>query len=152
MLTKCKITKFWDVNYKILARILATLIVLNAVNPKMGTPNCIECGALAGISHILLSYPTTKKICSDICMLMEISLSDSNWILGINSNYLLPLIWVVNFGVYKHHLSSFYGHRLPMHIRVENEIATYAPLFPMLHHYAQIVHDNTFSLSLSFAE
>ncbi len=101
ILTRCKITKFWDVNYKILVRILATPVVLNAVNPETGTPNCVEYGAIAGISHILLSCVATKKIYTDICMMMEIDLFDSNWILGINSNYLLPLIWVVNFGVEK---------------------------------------------------
>ncbi len=81
MLVKCKFTKFWDVNYKILARILATLVVLQAVNPEAGSAACVECGVVAGISHILLFCPTTRKVCATVCDLMCVNISDSGWIL-----------------------------------------------------------------------
>ena len=142
MLVHCKVTKFWDVNYKILSRILATPVVLHAVNPNLGTLSCIECGAVVGILHILLTCVATKLIREEICILMCIDLTDIHWIFGINSIYLLPLIWVVNFGVYKHHLSSFYRQKLSLKISVVNELLHYAVLFPVLRDFSQIAHDN----------
>ncbi len=142
MLVHCKVTKFWDVNYKILSRILATPVVLCTVNPNLRTLFCVECGVVVDISHILLTCVATKQIREEICVLMHIQLSDTHWIFGINSTYLLPLIWVVNFGVYKHHLSSFYRQKLSLKISIINELLYYAALFPVLHNLSQIAHNN----------
>ena len=142
MLVKCKITKFWDVNYKILARILATPVVLHAVNFRGGSANCIEYGAVAGISHILLHCPATIQVCTWVCKLMQVEILDTNWIFGVQSSYLLPLIWMVNFGVYKHHLCSFHGQRLSLWNGILNEMTRYAPLFRVLHDFNDIAHDN----------
>ncbi len=146
MLVWCKITKFWDVNYKILARILATPVVLHAVNPEGGSANCVKCGAVAGISHILLQCPEIIKVHTQVCELMQVKILDTNWIFGVQSFYLLSLIWIMNFGVYKHHLCSFHGQRLSLWIEIVNETTRYAPLFPVLHDFNHIAHNNLLSL------
>ena len=92
ILVKCKITKFWNVNYKILTRILATPVVLSAVNSRGGSANCIKCGAITGISHILLYCLATIQVCTWVCELLQVEILDINWIFSVQSLYLLPLI------------------------------------------------------------
>ena len=62
MLSKCKITKLWDVNFKILSRILATPIVIAATKKKENLQWCSWYGARASISHILVSCPQTTAL------------------------------------------------------------------------------------------
>lgn len=54
MLKKCKVTKFWDINFKILSRILATPVVLSSLHSTPDKKNCFVCGERAGLEHILL--------------------------------------------------------------------------------------------------
>ena len=53
MLFDYKITKFWDVNYKILARILATPKIIAKVQGEENLCFC-ACGEEASLEHILL--------------------------------------------------------------------------------------------------
>ena len=62
MLVKSKITKFWEINYKILTRILATPMVITAVNPNLGTPVCFVCSGVANLYYILLECPGTISL------------------------------------------------------------------------------------------
>ncbi len=52
MLKKCKVTKFWEINYKILARILATPVVLAAVLGDVSMMYCSFCGVVFCITLI----------------------------------------------------------------------------------------------------
>ncbi len=62
MLTHCKITKLWEVNFKILSRILATPVVIAAANKSPEMIWCKWCGDRANIDHILLHCPFTHCV------------------------------------------------------------------------------------------
>ncbi len=62
MLSACKITKFWEVNYKILSQILATPKIISAVKKQENIQWCAWCGSLANIEHILLHCSHTILI------------------------------------------------------------------------------------------
>ena len=62
MLIYCKITKLWEVNYKILSRILATPVVIAAVNKTPAMALCQWCSDRANIDHILLYCSFTDCI------------------------------------------------------------------------------------------
>ncbi len=53
MLVHCKITKFREINFKILARILATPRILSRVKRAENLEFCVWCGIVANIEHIL---------------------------------------------------------------------------------------------------
>ncbi len=140
---KCKITKFWDVNYKILSQILVTPVVLHVVSPGTGTPNCITCGAHAGVSHIMLNCPLARAFHVYLCNTFELSISEREWLFGTASTYVLPFIWLTNFVIYKFYLCSFHGERLPLLVCFSNDLSQFASLFPVLHKLEEI-HFNTY--------
>ncbi len=104
MLVKCKVTKFWEVNYKILTRILVTPVVITASNPNLGTPMCFVCSGVANLHHILLEYSGTVSLCNYIMETLEVDWPTKYWIFGSMSIYYNPVIWVSNFSIYKVHL------------------------------------------------
>ena len=81
MLKKCKITKFQEVNFKILSRILLIPAVLSAIksNPSIGF--CHWCGARANIDHILLDCVETKKLHKLVELIIS-QLQHDSWVLG----------------------------------------------------------------------
>ena len=62
MLVHCKITKFYKVNFKILAQILATPKILATVKNQDNIHWCVWCGAEGTLEHILLHCPETIAI------------------------------------------------------------------------------------------
>ncbi len=64
LLVCCKITKFQEVNFKILAQILATPKILAMVKNQDNICWCVWCGAEGTLEHILLHCPETIAICS----------------------------------------------------------------------------------------
>ncbi len=133
-------------NYKLLSQILATPVVLHAVNPGIGTPNCIACRAHAGISHIILTCPLTRSFHAHLCNILELTISEREWLFGIASTYVLPFIWLTNFVIYKFHLCSFYGERLPLLVHFSNELSQFASLYLVLHNLEKILLNTCFVL------
>ncbi len=133
MFNKCKIMKFWDVNYKILSCILATPVVLAAVNPNGGGANCCFCGAQASLAHLFIHCIATKQLHTFVQNETHLSeISDKEWIFGCASPWILPLIWVVNFTVYKMHLRAFYSQKIPLICAFRNECYKYLAIYPVL--------------------
>ncbi len=62
MLVKYKITKFWEVNFKILTQILVMPVVIAAVHKNPNLAKCHWCLERANIDHILLHCVYTKKV------------------------------------------------------------------------------------------
>ncbi len=81
MLVKCKITKFWEVNYKILTQILATLVVIAAVHKNLVIAKCLWCQERANIDHILVHCVYTKYVRRSIIGALG-EVSKESWILG----------------------------------------------------------------------
>ncbi len=109
MLKKCKVTKFWEVNYKIFAHILATPVVIAAVLGDASKMYCGFCGEKAGLKHILLCCLETKKLHNFILTQFEESWSEQSWIFGLSNKYLNPLVWILNFSMYKCYLQMCHG-------------------------------------------
>ena len=74
MLLNCKISKFHEINYKILARILATPKIIAKVR---GQENIAWCGHLGTLEHILLHCKETKNLRYLVCSkIFKCTLSD----------------------------------------------------------------------------
>ncbi len=103
--------KLWEVNYKILARILASPLVVALVRLKPNLKWCSWCGKRGSIDHILLQYPETLQVHHWVQehTPLNIPVIGKGWILGTEDCHLNLIIWVVNFGVYKSHLEAMDG-------------------------------------------
>ncbi len=103
MLVKYKITKFWEVNFKILTRILAIPVVIVAVHKNPNLAKCHWCQERANIDHILLHCVYTKQVRRSIIGALS-EVSEESWVLGGVGSYYDQVIWVSNFAIYKAHL------------------------------------------------
>ncbi len=130
---KCKVTKFWEVNYKILARILATPVVITAVNPNLGTPICFLCSQTPNLHHIMLDCTGTVTLRLFIMDTLELTWTNKVWIFGTNSTFYNPIIWLLNFTIYKAHLLALNGEKLSLKQCFLNKCEHYALLFPVVH-------------------
>ena len=129
---KCKVTKFWEVNYKILMRILATPVVITTSNPNLGTPVCFICSGVANLHHVLLECSGTVSLHNFIMKTLEVDWPNKYWIFGSMSIYYNPVIWVSNFSIYKAHLLSVNGDRLSLKQLFLNECECYVTVFPVV--------------------
>ena len=132
MLKKCKVTKFWEVNYKIFARILATPVVIAAVLGDASRMYGGFYGKKAGLEHILLHCLETKKLHDFILTHFEESWSEQSWIFGLPNKYLNPLVWISNFSTYKCHLQMCHSIYVPLLTLFQNECLVFAPIFPVV--------------------
>ncbi len=93
MLKKCKVTQFQEVNFKILSRILLTVLSVIKSDPSIGF--CHWCGAKANIDHILLDCVKTKKLHRLVeCIICQ--LQYDSWVFGASQRLNL-VIWNYNF-------------------------------------------------------
>ncbi len=111
ILVVCKITKFKEVNYKILSRILLMLKLLSRIVTKPELQWCVWCGVEASLEYILLTYPSTIDL---YLLVIKIAFHDhtitsKSWILGITCQEKNPIIWLTNFTIYKCHLKACNG-------------------------------------------
>ncbi len=128
MLACCKITKFWEVNFKILARILATPVVIAAANKSPEMIWCKWCGDRANIDYILLHCPFTHCVHWYVEAVLR-KISQDVWILGGVGPKTDQVIWVVNFLVYKAHLQACHGKVItPLDI-FQEDILRFSPLY-----------------------
>ncbi len=59
-------------------------------------------------------------------------MQDSQWVFGLESSGLNPLIWLCNFSVYKAHLYACDGNHPDIKKLLLTDAQYYAPLFPMV--------------------
>ncbi len=133
MLVKCKITKFWEVNYKILMRILVTLVVIIASNPNLGILVCFICSDIANLHHVLLECSGTISLHNFIMETLDVDWPARYLIFGSTSIYYNPVIWVSNFSIYQAHLLSVNGDKLSLKQLFLNECKYYVTVFPVVH-------------------
>ncbi len=108
MLVRCKVTKFLEINYKILTRILVTPAVLGAIHRDSSLANCSYCGERVNIDHILFFCPLTVELHQFIMVHMGLA-NPITWIFGGAGHHWDPVIWVTNFAIYKVHLMCSHG-------------------------------------------
>ncbi len=72
MLVACKITKFKEVNYKILSQILVTPKVLARIRSAENIHWCIWCGGEASLEHILLECQAVQDLHTKLCQNLQL--------------------------------------------------------------------------------
>ncbi len=123
----CKITKFREINFKILSQILVMPKVISKVKHAENLAFCVWCGGLAMIEHILLWCPETKHLHDYIKSVVKSPFNYAHWIFGHCKSTINPVIWMVSFSIYKSHILACEGHK--PHIL---ELVQYQSLFPFL--------------------
>lgn len=106
MILSCKITKFKEVNYKILTQILLTPKLLSKMKSNPDLSKCSWCGLKASLEHLLLLYPFTKLLHALVVHIAFAGegIAQRNWIFGVSCQERNLFIWLNNFTVYKCHL------------------------------------------------
>ncbi len=104
MLEKCSYLKFREINFKMLSHILILPKVLSAVWKKPDLSHCPWCSGQGTLEHYLFSCIQVVKLRKKILRSnKELMLPWSNcvWCFGALKSKLNPIVWVVNFGIYK---------------------------------------------------
>ncbi len=94
MLVVCKITKFKEVSYKILSRILLTPKMLSRIVTELDLQWCVWCGAEASLEYILLTCPSTVDLHSLVeRVAFHVStVTHRSWIFGVACQEKNPII------------------------------------------------------------
>ncbi len=115
MICKCKISKLRDCNYKILHRILATPVIIAAIQKKPDLKNCAWCAEVCTLKHMLLHCPEMQE------------LLERQWIFGVHKDVeTTQLIWVINFVVYKALLVATSGKVVPLETSICNTCKSFS--------------------------
>ncbi len=64
--------------------------------------------------------------------LSHLSLDNKTWIFGLNNQYWNPIVWVINFAIYKSHILACEGHLVPLLTQAKLEVVHYGHIFPCL--------------------
>ncbi len=112
-LQKCRINKLREVNFKIIHWILATPAVISKVRGSLKLATCGWCGEYTNIDHILLTCLETSALVDKVhhTTSMEITLIDR--VFGTLCSC-TPVIWILNFAIYKMHLICCDGTNVDM--------------------------------------
>ncbi len=133
MLLACKISKFQEINFKILAQILATPKIIAKVKGADNLQWCIWCGEMASLEHILLNCCETKKVHSWVVEHFPLpKLLAKHWIYGLPDKQFNPVIWITNFTIYKCHILACQGTSVSPVTQLDSECARYSNIYPIL--------------------
>lgn len=137
MLIHCKVTKFWEINFKILSHILVTPVVLSAIlhMHNLDLVKCYWCGERTNIDHILLHCMFTRNLHSLVSRTIGQVRNDS-WIFGGAGSAQDQIIWVINFAIYRSHLQACHGIYNPPLQLFLSEALHFEKMFPLLHDFA----------------
>ncbi len=144
MLVWCKITKFLEIKYKILTRILATPTVLSSIHKDPVLNVCSFCGMRVNIDHILLYCPYTTNLHRIIMDKMGL-VNQLTWIFGGAGKKWDLVIWVYNFAIYKAHLMCSHGKSATPENQFVNEYFWFASVFSELKSFCCLDDNNTLS-------
>ncbi len=136
MLLFCKITKFREINFKILSQILVMPKVISKVKHVENLAFCVWCGEVAMIEYILLWCSETNHLHDHIKSVVKCLFSDTDWIFGHCKSTINPVIWIINFSIYKSHILACEGHKPQIFEQAYEELVRYQSLFPFKSHLA----------------
>ena len=142
ILMRCKINKFFEINYKILTRILVTPTVLSSIHKDPALNICSFYGMWANIDHILLCCPFLTKLHRIIMEKMSM-VNQLTWIFGGARKKWDPVIWVYNFTINKVHLMCSHGKPVTPQDQFINECFQFASVFPELKLFCCLDNNNT---------
>ncbi len=137
MIYKCKYTKFCEINFKILACILVTLKILSHIHKNPSLAMCPWCSNVGTLEHCLGLFTCHKVATVQNSLVQDnISLfgqwSNCFWCFGALKGALNPIIWVVNFAIYKGFLRASGGYKEDLLALIAREYSHYEYLFPVL--------------------
>ncbi len=134
MLVSCKITKFRDINFKILARILITPKILAYIHKEDNITWYAWYSIEGFLEHILLDCQEMREIHKFLSQnsSLQHNLAHKTWIFGTTNPVLNPIIWVTNFVIYKAHLMACDGSRIDLMCLLHDDMSWFALLFPIL--------------------
>ncbi len=135
MLKACKYTKFREVNFKVLARILVTPKVLATIKKNPALANCPWCDGVGTLEHTLVTCSHVHKVRKMIWKYNKYLFSSwtrSSWIFGSSHCEPTTVAWVVNFMIYKAMLRAVDKYRDDLWLLVQSECAQYSTFFPVL--------------------
>ena len=136
MILNCKISKFHKVNYKILARILATPKITAKVRGQENIAWCAWCGYLGTLEHILLHCKETKNLRHLVCSkIFKQKLSARYWIFGVDRAEWNQVIWLTNFVIYKSHLCACDNSQVDMISLLEMDAMRFSPIYSVLNKF-----------------
>ncbi len=136
MLHKCQFSKFQEVNFKILARILLSRKILSVVREKNELSRCLWCLGSGSLEHYLFSCVKAREtralILHKNCNLLS-PWSTCVWCFGAMKSELNPIVLVVNFGIYKAMIQKVEGYHIKsLYDFVCSECSRYEHLFHVL--------------------
>ena len=131
MLHQCKITKFFEINFKIFHCILATPALIAKIRKDKQLEHCYWCGERADLNHILLECASSNMVYSVVEQITDVELDLQQQILGM-SQMVNPLIWIANFSIYKAHLQACDHLFVPPLEQFKLEVKKYTSLFSTL--------------------
>ena len=131
MLHSCKITKFFEINFKILHCILATPSLIAKIQKDKLLEQCYWCHSKADLDHILTVCPESKKVFNKIFDRFGIEVTTRECILSKDKST-NPVVWVANFSIYKAHLLSCEKVFILLLKQFCFEVKKYAPFFSIL--------------------
>ena len=133
MLHECKYTKFWEINFKILARILLTPKILSHMKQDM--LKYLWCRQEGTLEHMLFQCTYVTKVwkifVEDNTALLG-AWSPCVWCFGSIKWHNNPIIWIVNFAIYKSFLRAMDGYKDCLYTVVQSESMKYECVFPIL--------------------
>ena len=132
VLCNYKITKFWEGNFKILGRILATPKIISHVCQEENIQYCAWYSDLATLEHILIQCPSTIEVHKQISKCLHKKFKDHTWVFGLRTTSLNPVIWLANFAIYKSHLIACDGDKVQLWDQVLCEAAKYSTIYSIL--------------------
>ena len=106
--------------------------VISKVKHAENLAFCVWYGEMATIEHILLWCSETKHLHDCIKSVVKCLFSDTDWIFGHHKTAINPLIWIVNFSIYKGHILACEGHKPWILNQAYEELVRYQSLFPFL--------------------
>ena len=135
MLESCKYTKFCEINFKILAQVLLTPKILASMKSLPHLAFCPWCGDLGTLEHMLLTCILVSKAWKLLINRnknLMLPWEMHNWIFGMKRNSLNPIVWVINFTIYKCYLHAINGYHDVLENMIQSECARYSTIFPIL--------------------
>ncbi len=124
MLEQCRISKFREVNFKILVRILLMLKILSKMKKDLTLSSCPWCNNEGMLEHVMFACSEVRKnrkiIVEDNRDLLG-PWSDCVWCFGSLTKQNHELVWVINFAMYKAVLHFLEGYRETLMSVIQSE-------------------------------
>ncbi len=132
-ITDCKISKFKEINYKILSRTLVTPKIVSKIRQADNLRWCAWYQSEASLGHILLQCMSSGTLHDWIEKTLKWKQKPLEfWLFGSEKCSSNPIVWICNFMKYKAHLIACDGCIHDLSVLFAIEATRFAPLYSIL--------------------